>query len=76
MCQYIGISCINKPESLFENFGCEDAVVVLANIHTCTSTQCCHSCYASVLIVLALVMFIVICQEENYCSTDWSSISG
>jgi len=75
MCQYIGVSCINKPESLFENYGCEDAVVVLANIHTCTSTMC-HSCCASVLIVLALVMFSVICQEENYCSTDRSSISG
>jgi hypothetical protein len=34
MYQYIGISCINKLESLFENCGCEDAVVVLANIRT------------------------------------------
>ena len=76
MCQYIGISCIIKPQSLFENRGCEDAVVVLANIHTCTSTECFHSYYTGVPIVLTLVMFSVICQEEIYCSTDWSSISG
>jgi len=76
MCQHIGISCVNKPESLLENCGCEDAVVVLANIHTFTSTECFHSCYTSVSIVLALVMFSVICQEEIYCSIDWPSISG
>jgi len=76
MCQYTGILCSNKPESLFENCGCEDDVVVLANIHISTSIECCHSCYASVLIVLALVKFSVICQEEIYCSTDWSSTCG
>jgi hypothetical protein len=76
MCQYIGISCINKLESLFENCGCEDAVVLLANIHICTSTESFYSYYTGVPIVLTLVMFSVICQEEIYCSSDWSSISG
>jgi hypothetical protein len=51
MCQYIGISCINKLESLFENSGCEDAVVLLANIHICTSTESFYSYYTGVPIV-------------------------